>query len=390
MSSPPGVLFYVQHLLGIGHLKRAATLARAMAGEGLAVTLVSGGMPLEKLDERGFDLVQLVPLRANDRSFSTLVGADGAEVDEALRTARRRKLLETLQRVHPSVLLIELYPFGRRQLAFEIQPLIAAAQAMRPRPLMVSSVRDILVEKKRPARAVEMAAAARAQFDHILVHGDPDFIPFGATFEAADQLREMIHYTGYVVDRAGIDGVAGDQGRGEVIVSAGGGATGEKLLRTALAARRLSALSTAPWRVLAGANLEDGVFAELSRSAGAGLVVHRARADFTTLLANCRLSISQAGYNTMMEVLSCRARAVVVPYAGGSESEQTRRARRLAERGLITLLGEEELTPAALAAAIDAALSGPPPTRGAPDMEGARTSARLIAGWAAGVSGKAP
>ncbi len=389
MISAPRVLFYVQHLLGIGHLKRAATLARAMAGEGLAVSLVSGGMPLNMLDARGFDLIQLAPLRASDRSFATLLGADGAEVDEALRTARRDKLLETLHRVHPSVLLIELYPFGRRQLAFEIQPLIAAARAMQPRPLMVSSVRDILVEKKRPARTAEMAAAARAQFDHILVHGDPDFIPFGATFEPAGQLQDMIHYTGYVLDRARLDAAPGDQGRGEVIVSAGGGATGEKLLRTALAARSLSALSAAPWRLLAGPNLEDGVFAELSRLAGAGLVVERARADFTTLLANCLLSISQGGYNTMMEVLGCRARAIAVPHAGGSESEQTRRARRLAQRGLITALGEEDLTPAALAAAIDAALSGPPPTRGVPDLEGARTSARLIAGWAAGDSGRA-
>ena len=37
------VLFYVQHLLGIGHLKRAATRARACAAAGLEVTVVSGG-----------------------------------------------------------------------------------------------------------------------------------------------------------------------------------------------------------------------------------------------------------------------------------------------------------------------------------------------------------
>ena len=37
------VLLYVQHLLGIGHLKRAMTLARALAAEGLEVTVASGG-----------------------------------------------------------------------------------------------------------------------------------------------------------------------------------------------------------------------------------------------------------------------------------------------------------------------------------------------------------
>ena len=39
------VLFYVQHLLGIGHLKRAEILAEAMAAAGLDVTVAYGGRP---------------------------------------------------------------------------------------------------------------------------------------------------------------------------------------------------------------------------------------------------------------------------------------------------------------------------------------------------------
>ncbi len=389
MNSGRRVLFYVQHLLGIGHLKRAATLARAMAAEGLAVTVVSGGMPLEILDPRGFDLVQLAPLRAGDRSFVSLVDADGAEPDEALKAGRRAQLLDTFDRLRPLVLLIELYPFGRRQLGFEIGPLIEAARAMMPRPVIASSVRDVLVEKRRPERAAEMAAAARAQFDHILVHGDPHFIPFEETFEPAGQLRDMIHYTGYVVDGAPGDEARGEAGSGEVIVSAGGGATGEKLLRTALAARGLSILRGAPWRLLCGPNLDERAFDALTREAGAGVTVERARADFTSLLANCRLSISQCGYNTMMEVLSSGAPAIAVPYAGGWETEQTLRARLLAGRGLISALDEDALSPEVLARAIEGALSRPPASRGAPDMDGAGASARLIAGWAGGVAGSA-
>ena len=41
------VLLYVQHLLGIGHLKRAATLADAMTSIGLDVTLVMGLIQVE-------------------------------------------------------------------------------------------------------------------------------------------------------------------------------------------------------------------------------------------------------------------------------------------------------------------------------------------------------
>ena len=37
------VLFYVQHLLGIGHLRRALRLVEALTQEGERVTPVSGG-----------------------------------------------------------------------------------------------------------------------------------------------------------------------------------------------------------------------------------------------------------------------------------------------------------------------------------------------------------
>ena len=43
------VLFHVQHLLGIGHLRRAAALAKACAGHGLEVTVASGGGAIDDL-----------------------------------------------------------------------------------------------------------------------------------------------------------------------------------------------------------------------------------------------------------------------------------------------------------------------------------------------------
>ena len=39
----PKILFYVQHLLGIGHLRRTATLSRNLVRTGFDVVVVSGG-----------------------------------------------------------------------------------------------------------------------------------------------------------------------------------------------------------------------------------------------------------------------------------------------------------------------------------------------------------
>ena len=66
------VFFHVQHLLGIGHLRRAATLARALAAGGFDVLLVSGGAPLPGLALGAARFHQLPPLRAADETLKDL------------------------------------------------------------------------------------------------------------------------------------------------------------------------------------------------------------------------------------------------------------------------------------------------------------------------------
>jgi len=172
---------------------------------------------------------------------------------------------------------------------------------------------------------------------------------------------------------------AGDAGNDEVLVSAGGGAVGRKLLETAIEARPLTGLRDRTWRILAGAN--SGSLDELDSIAKGSVIVERTRNDFTLRLRNCVLSVSQAGYNTALETLQAGARAVLVPFAGGGESEQTLRARLLAERGLVHVVEEDVLSPATLAAAIDRAAAGPRPAPETIDLGGARRSAELLREW---------
>ncbi|MEE2759962.1 MAG: glycosyltransferase [Pseudomonadota bacterium] len=377
--SAPKVLFYVQHLLGIGHLKRATTLARAMAGVGLDVTVVSGGGMVPVVDATGIRFVQLPALRASDRTFGLLVDEKDAPASDALKAERRDKLLQCLAEMRPDALILELYPFGRRQLRFEIVPLLEAALVLSPRPRIISSVRDILVEKNRPERDAEIVDVARRDFDQILVHGDPSLIPFDATFPRAEEIKHMVHHTGYVVEHEKITAASGDQGLGEVVVSSGSSAVGELLLNTALDARPQSVLADQPWRLLAGYSLEAAAFLALQERAPTGVTVERARPDFIELLKNCDLSISQGGYNTVMEVLATGARCIVVPYAGGQETEQTLRARLLEERGLILQIPEENLTVQGLVEKISLIKQSGVPGGPGIDMDGAQNTAKLVA-----------
>src|SRR5258708_37363488 len=83
------ILFHVQHLLGIGHWRRAAALARAMQQAGLEVTILSGGPAEAAAVAEPYAIVQLPPARAEDASFTTIVDAAGRPIDDAFRAERR-------------------------------------------------------------------------------------------------------------------------------------------------------------------------------------------------------------------------------------------------------------------------------------------------------------
>ena len=375
MSAPPRVLFWVQHLLGIGHLTRTATLARALAAAGMDVTVASGGEPAPVVDLTGVRFVQLPSARAVDIYFKVLHDANDRQIDDAWRARRRDATLALYREFRPDLLVTELFPFGRRQFRFEMEPLLAEAQAAGT--TVVASVRDILVAPPKPERLTEMLERARRWYDLVLVHGDPSLVPFERTFPHLAEIGDRVRYTGYVVDQR--ESPDSDDGRDEVIVSAGGGAVAEPLLRAALAARSFTQAAGARWRFLVGHNLPDAVFDELAAGAGPGVVVERARRDFPALLTRCRLSVSQGGYNTVLETLAAGARAVIVPYAGGLETEQTLRAEALAARGALEVAAEADLTPDRLAEAIDRALARPPSAAAGIAMDGAGETERILA-----------
>ncbi|MDF2764418.1 MAG: hypothetical protein K0S81_1412 [Rhodospirillales bacterium] len=373
------VFFYVQNLLGIGHLRRAAVLAKAMAEAGLAVDFVAGGMPVAGLEFGRARLVQLPPVRSADERFSALLDERGRPIDEAWRQRRRAALLDAFAASSPDILLIELYPFGRRSFRFELQPLLEAASARPDRPAILCSVRDILVEKAKPGRAEEAAALVERHFDTVLVHGDPAVAPFSASFPAASRIAEKLRYTGYVVEPRPAAEPSGPVPEGEVLVSAGGGAVGRPLVEAALAARPRSAARDLPWRVVLGPQYPEAEAARLLASAGPGFAVERFRPDLASLFGRCALSISQAGYNTILELVAAGARAIVVPFSAGAESEQGVRARLFEQRGFVTVVEERALGPESLAAAIDRVLAQPRPVPGGGlKLDGARETAAFL------------
>jgi predicted glycosyltransferase len=379
-------------LRGIGHLQRAAAIARGLAAGGIKVDLVSGGRPVAEIDTAGISLHQLPPVTSPDDSYTRLVDEAGREVGPAYHARRIGALLRILETARPDALLIEMFPFGRSQIAEEMTALIEAARARTPKPLILSSVRDIVAAKRSLERYEEMADQVVAWFDAVLVHGDDGLIAFGDSFPPAARIRKYLHYTGYVLPPAPrVPARASDGADGEVLVSAGGGAYGAALMRAALDARGHGALDRslrdAPWHLLTGPNLPAAEAEALAARAGPGVAIERMRPDFRALLARARVSVSLCGYNTALEVIEAGVPAVMMPAGTGRQNEQRRRADALGRRGLVEVVAEADLSAASLAGTINraAAKRRAQVTRARPiDLSGLDTTHRLIAAWLEG------
>ncbi|MBM85956.1 MAG: glycosyl transferase [Rhodospirillaceae bacterium] len=373
----PKVFLYVQNLLGIGHLRRAAAIARAAVAEGFDVAFVSGGIPVPHLDIGGARFVQLPPVRTIDDNFKVLVDEYGHAIDDAWRGRRRDALLDVFEIEMPDILLTELFPFGRRQFRFELLPLLERAK-ISARPLkIVCSMRDILVTKSRLDRNLEIVKTIHKYYDRILVHGDEAVITLAETFPMHDRITQPLEYTGYVLTPTSV-GDTGNGGTGEIVVSAGGGAVGRVTLPEVFRLRCETSFADRPWRFVTGYHMPEGIVDDLVARAAPDVTVERSRPDLPALIERSDVSISQAGYNTIAELMAAGTPSVVIPFEGGIETEQRLRADLLAKRGRLFVVPEERLTAESLDKALREALNGGRRSRTTVKLDGARRTVAIL------------
>lgn len=370
------LFFHVQHLLGIGHQMRAAAIARACAAAGIEVHYATGGFDDRDWDLGSAEVHQLPPARVRNRDFSQLEDETGQLIDDHWWDRRAAFTLDLFEQLKPDLLLLEGYPFARRKFGRELLPVMAAARS-KGIPV-VSSIRDILVPPSKDQKRLKALEIAESMLDLMLVHGDPAFIPLEASLPGVETLSGKIRYTGYVDggDRA----VQPSDHRQGIVVSVGGGAVGEQLLRKTMQAARKINDPDLHWHFLAGPNLPPAAHQALREEiTGLNDILEPARPDFRSLLAKARLSISQAGYNTVMDILAAGCPALLVPFSTDGESEQPLRASLLAKSGHARVIDEDKADADQLASAVTGILAAQGQIPPAPfSLDGADETAQIL------------
>ncbi len=225
------LLFYCQHILGIGHLIRSMEIVRGLLAD-FEICFVNGGRVVEGFPIPAEVRVVNLPAIATDTEFQELRVIDPSQDLEAVFEQRKAILLNLVDEVQPDLLVIELFPFGRQRFSTELIPCIEQARARGAK--VVCSLRDIVVTKQDQARHEEKICRLMNQyFDLLLIHGDPAFQPLELSFSRVQDLHCPVAYTGYVVqESAAADAqtplVTPDHPL--ILTSGGGGRFGHELL----------------------------------------------------------------------------------------------------------------------------------------------------------------
>ena len=343
------ILFYCQHVLGMGHFFRSLEIIRAFAAH--EVILVSGGPPVDIPLPPHVREIRL-PGLAMDQDFSSLFALEKGRNVEEIKQERIGILAQTFAHEQPDLFLVELYPFGRKAFRFELDSILEGVRKGDLPPCkVVCSLRDILVEKKDPkAYESRVTEILNTYFHGLAIHSDPALVRLDNTFQAMEKIRIPVRYTGFVTPMplpgsgAALRKSLGiEPDRKLIVASAGGGKVGLPLLDPVIKAFQDKAPPDWRLQVFTGPFLDEKAYERLAAHSCKNLVVERFSQDFLTWLDAADLSISMAGYNTCMNLLAAQVPALVLPFA--QNREQLMRARKLEALGALKMLYKSNLDP---------------------------------------------
>jgi predicted glycosyltransferase len=371
---------YSQDGMGLGHLRRTHNIAREiLARQPDASILVVADSPVAPfftpIPGMTFLKLQTIVKVGNGEWQS---GSQSMTIGQAIEL-RGQKIVEAFREFQPDVISVDHMPLGALG---ELRPLLDTASAEKERPKLVLGLRDVL-DTPQTIRDVWDDLGAYdylEQYDSVLIYGCKDVFDAEAAYDLAPRAR-VVTYCNYVAPRANETASPETADQPFVLVMGGGGADAFPLAKAFLDAAP-SILQEKSLRALliTGPNMPEADRQTLiDQAAGQPVDIETSVVDAAALLKRATAVVTMGGYNSLVEVLQWRKKALVVPRHAPS-AEQQLRTRLFAERGLVRMLDPENLTPSRLGEALLELLEDEsiPVASNVPPLDGAQRAAGLL------------
>ncbi len=341
------VLIYSHDTFGLGHLRRCRAIAHHLVekNKDLTVLILTGSSIIGSFDFRSrVDFVRVpgvIKLRNGDYTPLQL----HIDIDETL-ALRESIIRHTASMFDPDLFIVDKEPLGLRG---EVEETLKMLQ-QRGVPTVLG-LRDVmddpdLLEPEWERKNVMPALSDL--YDDIWIYGLPQIHDPLAGISVPNSVRRKMTYTGYLRREVSGDAVAHQTVKIRspyILVTPGGGGDGELMVDWVIRAYESDRRQPYPALVVLGPFMPTETQVEfMDRAARLDDVeVITFDAHMESLMQNAVGVVAMGGYNTFCEIMSFDKRALIVPRTR-PRKEQFIRAARFQELGLVSMLGDEEMS----------------------------------------------
>lgn len=345
------ILFYSHDTFGLGHIKRILSLSGYISRSNrYSILIVSGSGHINRMKiHKGIDYIKLPSV--------TKIGDDQYQSKylplslKQIINLRSSILLKTALAYKPDLFVVDNVPLGLKKEALHT---LEALKYVNPDCRTILTMRDVLDDSPRIIKAWRkdgIINLLHRYYDSVLVFGLKDIYDVTREYEIPETVASKFKFCGYIdkgetfcssqMIRDGLN-INGDR---LVLVTAGGGGDGTRLVETSLQVLKSLAIDSIKCLAVLGPDFpSDGEFKLRSLYADypnikiTGFVEH-----LPDYINASDLVISMGGYNTVCEILSLKKKAIIVPRVYPRQ-EQLVRARMLSRDGFFDYIHPEDLS----------------------------------------------
>jgi predicted glycosyltransferase len=370
-KSSPKIVLYSHDTFGMGNIRRTLLLSHEFISEypGASILIITGSPMIHAFRiPKGIDYIKLPCL---DRFAAEHYGPRYlSDCPGEVKETREAILRESVLRFNPDLMVVDKRASG---IDSELLPTLHTLRENGRHTKLALGVRDILDEPERTRKVLASNGSFEVInefYDEVWIYGSKGIFDTTKEYGFPESVVRKTFYCGYL-KRPTVVAKRPD-GPPRILVTTGGGGDGSDLIEAYLAG-----LSTLPRNVALRSTVIFGPQMPQARRLGllrrfdymADVNFLEFEADITNLYAESDLVVSQAGYNTVCELLSFSRRAILVPRSEPVR-EQLIRARLLAERGFFECLEPQDLTPETLISRVLEALNSPTTPASDVDLDG--------------------
>lgn len=370
-ASAPRIVLYSHDTFGMGNIRRTLLLAQEFLSQDPTVSiLIITGSPMIHAFRipAGVDYIKLPCLDRVDAELYAPRYLAGCA--EEVRDTRAAILKASVLRFDPDLMVVDKRPAG---VDGELLPTLKSLRQEGRKTKLVVGIRDILDDPERTRNVLTNNGSFDVIdefYDEVWIYGSKSIFDTSSEYAFPQSVANKTHFCGYL-KRPTISAQQ-TEGSPRVLVTTGSGGDGSAMIEAYLMGlsslpRKIALRST----VIFGPQMPAIRRQELLQNFGylADVTFLDFEADISQRYAESDLVVSQAGYNTVCELLSFSRRAILVPRAEPVR-EQLIRARLLAERGYFDLIEPHDLNPQTVISKVMTALSSAPMSPPAMDLDG--------------------